>query len=1026
MHKDNLAIRLKRKESTEDNVRKETSDKNITMAKVESCDEAAASEPGAPDRSPASTANSSDNEDVPDGPPKKAKQITVKKGKQVAKTTPDLTTLEYKAWIEEVRATADATNLMVKRLAMPQIVALASLPEMRSILPMSSGRPWKDEKDMQKLKAVLATITGTVKKSDSRCAQCKDRRRDIPLRECIVVEGEWKEGEKYLRGSSTAKSPARAASTATKEASTSTIVRRVVANANYSRDAPAAAEKNGGDGELTEYRYLQPDTMFHIDPTPAFTKITRQFIPRLPSPYSSPCSSPATSPVEYEIELTIPSKNTPLLDLRKFVMELRKTCDPTWEFTFSTTDKPRGGKCMYEFLGAALEDRRWTFGVFSTKVSDVDAAEVGDRHSWVSVLRKNADCTYTLMFWDSKWPTDGTMPSHWVYKLWLITLAGKSDVDVKNVWFAGRGYGVNKDSVTSCANFLLQIAKKGEKFRELEGLSHCNLALKRFLDHYTKALQISSQAISIAAIDEQYIYTLLWQDEACLLEILLEQPDDRFNAICHQGLKFCLVKSSQTALFIILMDFDEIAEASHEASCNAWFDLYDSLQGAPLSKFVSKFRDHQQCWQQSIDCGSFNFCCRFAFADGVQWMLRFPMPGRVMYLAEQVKRELGPKKYILEKTKIPTPKLIAYGMEDDLGLGPFVITEFIKGKTLDKLWKENPEEPRSGLRSDIDEKVQEIVYRQVANILLELAEHKFDRIGSLSFDDGGSYSVTARPLTLKMNEVARVGGVVNNAPFESTSDYFNHIGRQNLDHLLKQRNSIDDADDARRKYINRHLFQAITPSYISKEHNYIFTLFCDDFRPSNFILDNDLKLWWIDLEWTYAAPYQMLYSPPRWLLLRNPCRWSDIPDVMDLFKVKFEIFHGILVEEESKRFMSVKTDAEFCEQGVSESEIQHLPPKESFSSLMRKSMEDGKFWYHELIRESFDFDDEFLWTQIAQSSTLSSSDVEIPQGGLDSFVASKMAEMREYEVAHEAMMAEAEKAKADKAEAGKEKEAKEE
>lgn len=53
------------------------------------------------------------------------------------------------------------------------------------------------------------------------------------------------------------------------------------------------------------------------------------------------------------------------------------------------------------------------------------------------------------------------------------------------------------------------------------------------------------------------------------------------------------------------------------------------------------------------------------------------------------------------------------------------------------------------------------MYRQVANILLELADHKFDRIGSLSFDDSGSCSVSARPLTLKMNEVARVGGVFN-------------------------------------------------------------------------------------------------------------------------------------------------------------------------------------------------------------------------------------------------------------------------
>ncbi|KAG9235339.1 hypothetical protein BJ875DRAFT_399272 [Amylocarpus encephaloides] len=464
------------------------------------------------------------------------------------------------------------------------------------------------------------------------------------------------------------------------------------------------------------------------------------------------------------------------------------------------------------------------------------------------------------------------------------------------------------------------------------------------------------------------------------------------------------------------MDFDEIAEASHEASFDTWFYLYNSLQGAPLSKFVSKFRDNQQCWQQSIDCGSFNFCSRFAFADGVQWMLRFPMPEKVMYLTEQVRRELGPKKYILRETKIRTPNLIAYGMEDDLGLGPFAITELIKGKTLDKLWKENSKEPRSGLRSDIDEKVQEIVYRQVANILLELSEHRFDRIGSLSFDDGDPYSVTARPLTLKMNEVARVGGVVNDdhlkAPFESTGDYLNHVGQQNLDHLLKQRNSIDDADDARRKYINRHLFQAMTPSYISKEHNYVFTIFCDDFRASNFILDDDLKLWWVDLEWTYAAPYKMLYSPPRWLLLQNPCRWSKIPGLMDLFKVKFEIFHEILVEEESQRLMSAKTDAESYERGVSELEIQHLSQKESFSGLMRKSLEDGKFWYHELIQESFDFDDEFLWAQIAESSTLSSSDVEIPREELDSFVASKMAELREYEVAHEAMVVEAEKAEA--------------
>merc|ERR1711939_719531 len=92
------------------------------------------------------------------------------------------------------------------------------------------------------------------------------------------------------------------------------------------------------------------------------------------------------------------------------------------------------------------------------------------------------------------------------------------------------------------------------------------------------------------------------------------------NNLCVSHLLFYC---SYSSAFITLMDFDEIAEASHEASCGAWFDLYNSLQGAPLSKFVSKFRNDQQCWQQSIDCGSFNFCCRFAFADGVHGCYAF-------------------------------------------------------------------------------------------------------------------------------------------------------------------------------------------------------------------------------------------------------------------------------------------------------------------------------------------------------------------------------------------------------------------
>lgn len=41
-----------------------------------------------------------------------------------------------------------------------------------------------------------------------------------------------------------------------------------------------------------------------------------------------------------------------------------------------------------------------------------------------------------------------------------------------------------------------------------------------------------------------------------------------------------------------------------------------------------------------------------------------------------------------------------------------------------------------------------------------------------------------------------------------------------------------------------------------------------------------------------------------------------------------------------------------------------VPPDQKMSILMRQSMEDGKFWFNELIRESFNFDEEVLWPNI--------------------------------------------------------------
>ena len=227
--------------------------------------------------------------------------------------------------------------------------------------------------------------------------------------------------------------------------------------------------------------------------------------------------------------------------------------------------------------------------------------------------------------------------------------------------------------------------------------------------------------------------------------------------------------------------------------------------------------------------------------------------------------------------------------------------------------------------------------------------------------------------------------------FTNTADYFNHVAQQAFDHLQKQRNSIDAPYDARRRYKHRRRFQAMTATYVDEAHNNgPFTLSCDDFKPGNFILDPNGKIWWIDLEWTYAAPYQMLYSPPRWLLLGSPCRWAETPGFADLFEPKFELFHKILVEEETKRARAKNSMLELS--------LNEFSRKQSLSTLMRKAMMDGKIWYHELVRESFDFDDDFLWEKISQTSPLgASNDAKICESEMEIFVAGKLAVLEEYE-----------------------------
>jgi hypothetical protein len=115
--------------------------------------------------------------------------------------------------------------------------------------------------------------------------------------------------------------------------------------------------------------------------------------------------------------------------------------------------------------------------------------------------------------------------------------------------------------------------------------------------------------------------------------------------------------------------------------------------------------------------------------------------------------------------------------------------------------------------------------------------------------------------------------------------------QQKITHLSDQQHSIDDADDARRKYIIRQCVRRLWPYFVLTRYDASpFKLLCDDFRPGNILMqENPLEiLALIDLEWTYAAPYQFLFSPPNWLILEEPTSWTASSEAR--FQAKFQLF----------------------------------------------------------------------------------------------------------------------------------------
>lgn len=218
--------------------------------------------------------------------------------------------------------------------------------------------------------------------------------------------------------------------------------------------------------------------------------------------------------------------------------------------------------------------------------------------------------------------------------------------------------------------------------------------------------------------------------------------------------------------------------------------------------------------------------------------------------------------FVRQKTTIPIPQVHGYATQSQSHGGfAYIIIDYIEGDTLFDI----------GL-SALDESQKTYLYSQLADIFIQLRLHEFPCIGSLSIskDTPENYSIR-RPLSIDLNQ-QEVEGVepshISN-PVETYTSAVDCVYTQMqlvLNWFSKDRNSASSEFDAEIALYDLYQFRAVAVEWVDPAYNHgPFMLMHGDLRPTNIIVDKDLKiLSIIDWEWSRIVPAQ-LFVPPTWL-----------------------------------------------------------------------------------------------------------------------------------------------------------------
>lgn len=281
-------------------------------------------------------------------------------------------------------------------------------------------------------------------------------------------------------------------------------------------------------------------------------------------------------------------------------------------------------------------------------------------------------------------------------------------------------------------------------------------------------------------------------------------------------------------------------------------------------------------------------------------------------------------------------------------------------------------DPRRGVHDyhrldpDIPHENLASLYRQMANIILQLSNLQFSRIGSLVEDKHGAISVEGRPLIQNMNSLvdhARVPPcLLPTKTYSTATEWYCALADMHMAQLVFQHNdAVDDEDDARDKYVARQLFRRLAAegrltSGLDEKPDLdgTFRLWSEDLRPSNVLVDKDLRVVGvIDWEFAYAAPSQFTFDPPWWLLLTEPDWWEGgYQKWIEAYEPRLDIFLQVL-EDEERQLSKAGLTKNVADMSLVGSETGRV---KTLAQRMRESWETKTWIVNFASRRSWSFD----------------------------------------------------------------------